>query len=133
MSTLSVALRARTFRSLRRHYNYRLFFAGQLISLIGTWMQQVAQSWLIYRLTHSALLLGAGVAVAGQRHARPARGRNRFAGGGGNDYIQAANNGITSITKLVQSAQALVRSSCSPTAPWRRAIGGWPSGATKSV
>jgi MFS family permease len=41
-----------------RHRNFRLFFAGQLISLIGTWMQQVAQSWLIYRLTHSALLLG---------------------------------------------------------------------------
>ena len=42
-----------------RHKNFRLFFAGQLISLVGTWMQQVAQSWLIYRLTHSALLLGA--------------------------------------------------------------------------
>jgi len=48
-----------------RHRNFRLFFAGQLISLIGTWMQQVAQSWLIYRLTHSALLLGA-VGFAGQ-------------------------------------------------------------------
>ncbi|MFL6245557.1 MAG: MFS transporter [Thermoanaerobaculia bacterium] len=42
-----------------RHRNFRLFFSGQLISLIGTWMQQVAQSWLIYRLTGSALLLGA--------------------------------------------------------------------------
>ncbi|HUP65211.1 MAG TPA: MFS transporter [Thermoanaerobaculia bacterium] len=41
-----------------RHKNYRLFFFGQLISLIGTWMQSVAQSWLIYRLTDSALLLG---------------------------------------------------------------------------
>ncbi|HJQ39465.1 MAG TPA: MFS transporter [Thermoanaerobaculia bacterium] len=48
-----------------RHSNFRLFFAGQLISLIGTWMQQVAQSWLIYRLTHSALLLG-GIGFAGQ-------------------------------------------------------------------
>ncbi len=38
--------------------NYRLFFAGQSISLIGTWMQQVAMSWLVYRLTGSALLLG---------------------------------------------------------------------------
>lgn len=45
------------FRSLR-HRNYRLFFGGQLISLIGTWMQMVAESWLIYRLTHSAFLLG---------------------------------------------------------------------------
>ncbi|HLN25646.1 MAG TPA: MFS transporter [Patescibacteria group bacterium] len=41
-----------------RHRNYRLFFAGQLVSLIGTWMQTVAQSWLIYRLTGSAELLG---------------------------------------------------------------------------
>ncbi len=41
-----------------RHRNYRLFFGGQLISLIGTWMQTVAQSWLVYRLTNSAVLLG---------------------------------------------------------------------------
>ena len=41
-----------------RHRNYRLFFAGQGISLIGTWMQRVAMSWLVYRLTGSALLLG---------------------------------------------------------------------------
>ncbi|MEN6427474.1 MAG: MFS transporter [Phycisphaerales bacterium] len=41
-----------------RHRNYRLFFGGQLISLIGTWMQAVAQSWLVYRLTGSAALLG---------------------------------------------------------------------------
>ncbi|MFZ0760607.1 MAG: MFS transporter, partial [Candidatus Sulfotelmatobacter sp.] len=48
-----VALRA------LRHRNFQLFFSGQLISLIGTWMQSVAQSWLVYRLTGSALLLGA--------------------------------------------------------------------------
>jgi MFS family permease len=42
-----------------RHRNYRLFFVGQLVSLIGTWMQMVAQSWLVYRLTGSSLLLGA--------------------------------------------------------------------------
>ena len=44
-------------RSLRAR-NYRLFISGQLISLIGTWMQTVAQAWLIYRLTGSAALLG---------------------------------------------------------------------------
>src|SRR5438477_6387850 len=44
-------------RSLR-HRNFQLFFTGQLISLVGTWMQTVAQSWLVYRLTGSALLLG---------------------------------------------------------------------------
>lgn len=41
-----------------RHRNYRLYFAGQLVSLMGTWMQNVAQSWLVYSLTHSTLLLG---------------------------------------------------------------------------
>jgi MFS family permease len=41
-----------------RHRNYRLFFAGQLTSLVGTWMQTVAQSWLVYKLTGSATLLG---------------------------------------------------------------------------
>ncbi len=44
-------------RSLRSR-NYRLFFAGQSISLIGTWLTRVATAWLVYRLTHSALLLG---------------------------------------------------------------------------
>jgi len=46
-----------TLRALR-HKNYRLFFTGQSISLIGTWMQQVAVGWLVYRLTDSAFLLG---------------------------------------------------------------------------
>jgi len=41
-----------------RHRNFQLFFSGQLISLIGTWMQTVAQSWLVYRLTGSSLKLG---------------------------------------------------------------------------
>lgn len=41
-----------------RHRNFRLFFTGQSISLIGTWMQRIAVGWLVYRLTHSAFLLG---------------------------------------------------------------------------
>ena len=41
-----------------RHRNYRLFFAGQLISLIGTWMQQVAQAWLVLQLTGDPIWLG---------------------------------------------------------------------------
>jgi MFS family permease len=45
------------FRGLY-HRNYRLFFSGQGISLIGTWMQQIAMGWLVYRLTNSAFLLG---------------------------------------------------------------------------
>ncbi|MES1207552.1 MAG: MFS transporter [Pseudomonadota bacterium] len=48
---------SRTFRALR-HRNYRLFVGGQLISLVGTWLQSVAQAWLVYRLARSALLLG---------------------------------------------------------------------------
>ncbi len=46
-------LNARTFASLRRHRNYRLYFVGQIVSLSGTWMQNVALAWLIVELTHS--------------------------------------------------------------------------------
>lgn len=46
-----------TFRALK-HKNYRLFMSGQIISLCGTWMQNVAEAWLVYRLTGSAVLLG---------------------------------------------------------------------------
>ena len=53
-----------TLRALR-HRNFQLFFSGQLVSLIGTWMQTVAQAWLVYRITKSALLLGS-VGFAGQ-------------------------------------------------------------------
>jgi MFS family permease len=53
-----------TLRALR-HRNFQLFFAGQLISLIGTWMQYVAQSWLVYRISGSSALLGL-VSFAGQ-------------------------------------------------------------------
>src|ERR1700720_1385415 len=45
------------FRALQ-HRNFQLFFAGQLVSLIGTWMQSTAQLWLVYKLTNSAALLG---------------------------------------------------------------------------
>jgi MFS family permease len=51
-------MRLQHFIRALRHRNYRLFFAGQSISLIGTWMQRVAMNWLVYRLTGSALLLG---------------------------------------------------------------------------
>jgi MFS family permease len=55
---------AHVFRALR-HRDFRLFFIGQGISLTGTWMQQVAMSWLVYRLTGSAFALGA-IAFASQ-------------------------------------------------------------------
>src|SRR5664280_103145 len=53
-----------TFRSFQ-YRNYRLFFGGQSISLIGTWIQRIATPWLVYHLTGSALLLGV-IGFAGQ-------------------------------------------------------------------
>ena len=55
MTSLAVALQSRTFRSLRRHHNYRLFFAGQIVSLAGSWMQNVALAWLVLSLSRSPL------------------------------------------------------------------------------
>jgi MFS family permease len=55
----------RTTLRAMRHRNFQLFFSGQLISLVGTWMQNIAQDWLVYRLTGSSLLLGT-VAFASQ-------------------------------------------------------------------
>ncbi len=48
----------RTFASLRRHRNYRLFFGGQVVSVSGTWMQNIATAWLILELTHSPVVVG---------------------------------------------------------------------------
>ncbi|HEY7926943.1 MAG TPA: MFS transporter [Candidatus Dormibacteraeota bacterium] len=51
---------SRTFASLKRHRNYRLYFGGQVVSLSGTWMQNVAQAWFVLQLTHgSAFAVGA--------------------------------------------------------------------------
>src|SRR3954468_14096429 len=58
-SSLSFALRALRYR------NYRLFFSGQTVSLVGTWMTKIATSWLVYKLTNSAFLLGF-IGFAGQ-------------------------------------------------------------------
>jgi MFS family permease len=56
-STINLSALKNLLRALRSR-NYRLFVAGQSVSLVGTWMQQVAMSWLVYRLTGSAFLLG---------------------------------------------------------------------------
>jgi MFS family permease len=58
MTSALVELNARTFRSLRRHRNYRLFFAGQLVSLVGTWMQNIALAWFVVELTSSPVAVG---------------------------------------------------------------------------
>ncbi len=60
----AVAGLSHAWRALR-HRNFRLFFGGQTISLVGTWMTRVATGWLVYRLTGSALLLGT-ISFAGQ-------------------------------------------------------------------
>jgi MFS family permease len=57
MTLLRLAGR-RTFASLRKHYNYRLYFAGQVTSVCGTWMQNVALYWLILELTRSPVAVG---------------------------------------------------------------------------
>jgi len=56
LATFRAQLRT-SFRALQ-HRNYRLYWTGQLVSLIGTWMQSVAQGWLMHRLTSSAFMLG---------------------------------------------------------------------------
>jgi MFS family permease len=53
-----LALNERTFASLRKHRNYRLFFAGQVISLCGTWMQNIGLAWFVVELTHSPVAVG---------------------------------------------------------------------------
>ena len=71
MSTLTLALRTRTFRSLRRHRNYRIFFTGQLVSLAGSWMQNVALAWLVIELSGSPLAHPAQQPSAGRRQHQP--------------------------------------------------------------
>jgi MFS family permease len=56
-SSVSESRLSNLVRALR-HRNYRLFFGGQFISLIGTWMQNIAQAWLVYQLSKSSFLLG---------------------------------------------------------------------------
>jgi MFS family permease len=56
---VSPALAHKTFASIRNHRNYRLYFGGQAVSFTGTWVQQIAASWLILQLTHSPVAVGA--------------------------------------------------------------------------
>ena len=56
---MSTALAQKTFASVRKHRNYRLYFGGQAVSFTGTWVQQIAASWLVLQLTHSPVAVGA--------------------------------------------------------------------------
>ncbi|MDQ3119588.1 MAG: MFS transporter [Verrucomicrobiota bacterium] len=89
-----------TFRALR-HRNYRLFFYGQLVSLIGTWMQQTAMSWLVYQITGSKLLLGVVAAVG----SAPMMFFSLWGGAIADRYPKRA---IIIITQIAQMIPALV-------------------------
>jgi len=58
MTAALLAFNARTFASIRRHRNYRLYFTGQVISVTGTWMQNIALGWFVFHLTHSPFQVG---------------------------------------------------------------------------
>ena len=58
MESLITHLRNNTFSALAQYPNYRLYFTGQLISLVGTWMQNVALAWLVLQITNSPFWLG---------------------------------------------------------------------------
>src|ERR1700723_3114145 len=85
-------------RALRSR-NYRLFFAGQGVSLIGTWMTRVATSWLVYRLTGSAFLLG----VSGFRHQIPILFLTPFAGVWVDRWNRHRTLAVTQTLSMVQS------------------------------
>lgn len=87
------------FRSFK-YRNYRLFFGGQSISLIGTWMQRVAMGWLVYRLSNSVLVLGI-VAFAGQI---PGFLLTPFGGVAADRYNRHKLLIITQILSLIQAA-----------------------------
>lgn len=58
MTAAILKLHERTFVSLRKHRNYRLYFSGQVVSLVGTWMQNTALAWFVVELTHSPVAVG---------------------------------------------------------------------------
>ena len=58
MTALVLAMNRRAFASLRKHRNYRLYFVGQAVSQTGTWVDKIAQAWLVLALTHSAVAVG---------------------------------------------------------------------------
>jgi MFS family permease len=116
-----------TFSALR-HRNYRLFLTGQVVSLSGTWMQRVAQAWLVYELTKSAFALG----VVGFATRVPVLFLSLFAGVLA-DRIDKRN--ILIVTQTVAMVQAFVLAILTLTGAvrfWHVAILGALLGATQS-
>src|SRR5205085_5573260 len=58
MTAALLTINRRAFASLRKHRNYRLYFLGQAVSQTGTWIDKLAQAWLVLALTHSPLAVG---------------------------------------------------------------------------
>ena len=100
VADLSAPRRLGTFVALR-HRNFRLFFVGQMLSLIGTWMQRVAQSWLVLELTNSPFLLG----VVGMLQWLPVL---CFSLIGGVVADRVSKRGLIVVTQTVQMLQAFV-------------------------
>ena len=138
MTAALLALNARTFASLRRHRNYRLFFTGQVISVSGTWMQNVALAWLVVELTHSPLAVGAArvLPLHPLHRLRPLRGRRRRPDrqpqardrdAGGVDDLRRAARGARARGR----GDALCSSTCSPSSRAPRSSSTRPA-ATRS-
>ena len=89
-----------TFAALR-HRNFRLFFIGQMISLVGTWMQRIAQAWLVLQITNSPFLLG----LVGALQWLPVLCL-ALIGGAIADRVSKRN--VIVVTQTVQMLQALV-------------------------
>ncbi len=95
--TGGISLR-KTFSALR-HRNFRLFFYGQLISLIGTWMTTTAQGWLVYQLTGSKALLGVVAACA----SAPMLVFATWGGWAADRYSKRSVLVVTQISSMIQS------------------------------
>lgn len=91
-----------TFRSLQQR-NYRLFFTGQIVSLVGTWMQTMAQAWLVYQLTYSSVWLG----IIGFLNTIPML---LFAMYGGSIADRYSKHKIIVITQTLSLVQAIILS-----------------------
>ena len=111
--TGGISLR-KTFAALR-HRNFRLFFYGQLISLIGTWMTTTAQGWLVYQLTGSKALLGVVAACA----SAPMLVFSTWGGWAADRYPKRSVLVVTQISAMIQSLAMAVLVWSGHIKPWQ--------------
>jgi MFS family permease len=112
--TLMRRVGGRTFLSLRRHRNYRLFFFGQVVSVSGTWMQNIAMYWLVLSLTHSPLAVGLlSIARFG-----PFTLFSLFAGTVVDRFDQRKTVMLTQATQMVLAAALTVLALTGAIVPW---------------